>query len=225
MKLKEQQKLLLNDFVGSVSKIQGVVGIVLFGSQARGDFDEFSDYDLLVLFENKRLMWESWDELFGVVGSLKMNLHAIPETLDELEDANPVFLDELRSSGKVIFAKMPFEVHLAPLELKPFTLITYDMRSLSYSDKMKASYFLYSKGGKGAIAKAGGNKISDGCVIVPSALANEIIRVLASLGVQTVRTEVFVNSDVSNSWPTQNRSQGSKAKIENIQNVEGSLFG
>ena len=35
-------------------KFQGVVGIVLFGSQARGDYDEFSDYDLLVLFENKQ---------------------------------------------------------------------------------------------------------------------------------------------------------------------------
>ena len=99
-----------------------------------------------------------------------MNLHAIPETLDELKDANPVFLDELRSSGKVLFAKMPFEVHFQPLNLKPFALITYDMRKLNYSDKMKASYFLYSKGGKGEIVKAGGAKISEGCVIVPSGI-------------------------------------------------------
>ena len=47
MRLKEQQKLDLNKIVSSVSKIQSVVGIILFGSQARGDYDEFSDYDLL----------------------------------------------------------------------------------------------------------------------------------------------------------------------------------
>jgi hypothetical protein len=154
-----------------------------------------------------------------------MNLHAIPETLDELKDANPVFLDELRNSGKVLFAKMPFEVHLHPLNLKPFTLITYDMRNLNYPNKMKASYFLYSKGGNGVIAKVAGAKISEGCVIVPSASADEIVKVLGSFGVQTVRTEVLVNPEVYYSWPTQNRTYGSKAKIENIQNGEGISFG
>jgi len=221
MKLNEQQKLTLNDFVNSVSKIQGVVGIVLFGSQARGDYDEFSDYDLLVLFENKRVMWETWDVLFQVVGNLKMNLHAIPETLDELRDANPVFLDELRDSGKVLFAKMPFEVHLQPLNLKPFTLITYDMRNVNYPNKMKASYFLYSKGGNGAIMKAGGAKISDGCVIVPSELADEIIRTLASFKVKTWRRDVYVNPDMYSSWPNLKRAPASHIKIENIQNNEG----
>ena len=221
MKLNEQQKLTLNDFVNSVSKIHGVVGIVLFGSHARDDYDEFSDYDLLVLFENKRLMWEVWDELFEVVGCLKMNLHAIPETLDELKDANPVFLDELRSYGKVLFARMPFKVCFEPLNLKPFTLITYDMRNLSYSEKMKTSYFLYSKGGKGAVVKAGGAKISDGCVIVPSELADEIIRALASFKVKTWRRDVYVNPDAYNSWPNLKNVQASNVKIENIQNNEG----
>ena len=146
MRLKEQQKLDLNKIVSSVSKIQSVVGIVLFGSQARGDYDEFSDYDLLILFENKPLMWENWDELFQVVGNLNMNLHAIPETLEELKNANPVFLDELFRYGKVLFAKMPLEVYLQPLNLKSFSLITYDMRNVNYADKMKASYFLLFQG-------------------------------------------------------------------------------
>ena len=217
MRLKEQQKLDLNKIVSSVSKIQSVVGIVLFGSQARGDYDEFSDYDLLVLFENKPLMWENWDELFQVVGSLNINLHAIPETLEELKNANPVFLDELFRYGKVLFAKMPLEVYLQPLNLKSFSLITYDMRNVNYADKMKASYFLYSKGGAGAVAKAGGTKISDGCIIVPSDMADEIILVLTSLGIQTIKTEIFINPDMPKSWPTQNRIQASKVQIENPQ--------
>jgi len=57
----------LSEIVDVVSKVQGVVGIFLFGSLARGDFDEYSDYDLLVVFEDKVLMWRSWDELFRVV--------------------------------------------------------------------------------------------------------------------------------------------------------------
>jgi hypothetical protein len=146
-----------------------------------------------------------------------MNLHAIPETLEELKNANPVFLDELYKSGKVLFAKMPFEVHLQPLNLKPFSLIAYDMRNVNYADKMKASYFLYSKGGTGAVAKAGGTKISDSCIIVPSDMADEIIRVLSSLNIQIIRTEVFINPDMSKALSTKKRIQGSEVKIETLQ--------
>lgn len=194
MQLKEQQKLDLNKIVNSISKIPNVVGIILFGSQARGDFDEFSDYDLLILFENKALMWQTWDELFSVISDLKMNLHAIPETLEELKNANPVFLEELSKYGKILFAKTPLEVHLKPQNLEPFSLITYDMHLVSYALKMKASYFLYAKGNAGAVAKAGGTKISDGCIIIPSSKTDQIIGFLTSLGVQIKATPIFLKS-------------------------------
>jgi len=85
-----------------LTRFQGVVGVFLFGSFARGDYDEFSDHDLLVIFEDKVSMWQSWDELFQAVGNLRMDLHVIPETLEEFEAANPVFLEELFKYGKVL---------------------------------------------------------------------------------------------------------------------------
>ncbi|MDI6690261.1 MAG: nucleotidyltransferase domain-containing protein [Candidatus Bathyarchaeota archaeon] len=81
----------LNKIVDMLSKIQGVIGVFLFGSFARGDYNVYSDYDLLVLFEDKALMWRNWNELFQAVGNLKMHLHVIPQTLEELEAANPYF--------------------------------------------------------------------------------------------------------------------------------------
>jgi hypothetical protein len=59
-------------------------------------------------------MWKNWDELFQAVGSLKMNLHVVPETLEELNKANPVFLEELFNHGKVLFARIPLEVFSKP---------------------------------------------------------------------------------------------------------------
>jgi predicted nucleotidyltransferase len=205
MKSKEQQRLDLNEIVNSVAKNQSVIGIILFGSQARGDYDEFSDYDLLILFENKTLMWQNWDDLFQAVGILNMNLHAVPETIEELKNANPVFLEELFKHGKVLFAKIPFEAYLQPINLEPFFLITYDMRNVTYAEKMKASYFLYSKGNKGAVAKAGGIKVCDGCIIVPSCKADGIVEALSSHGVQTKKIEIFVRSNTIKSW--QNKAQ------------------
>ena len=196
-----------------MSQIQNVVGIILFGSQARGDYDEFSDYDLLILFENKPLMWETWDELFQVIGSLNVNLHAIPETLEEFKNANPVFLEELSKYGKVLYAKIPLQVFLQPPNQQSFSLITYDMRNASYAEKMKASYFLYSKGNAGAVAKAGGIKISEGCIIVPSSMVDEIVGFLTSLGIRTREIQIFINSSLLKSYSDKN-VQSYRTEIE-----------
>jgi len=143
MSLKEKRILDLKKVVKIISKFESIIGILLFGSFARGDYDEYSDYDLLVIFEDKDSMWRCWDELFQSIGSLKMNLHVIPETLEEFKNANPVFLNELFKHEKVLFARLPLEVFLKPLTLKPFCLILYEMAGLSYKDKMKVSYFLF----------------------------------------------------------------------------------
>lgn len=200
MKLEEKHTLVLSDIVNVVSKIQGVAGILLFGSLARGDFDEYSDYDMLVLFEDKGLMWQSWDELFRVVGGLKLNLHLIPETLEELKTANPEFLNELLRHGKVLFARLPLEVFLKPVKLEPFCLITYDMGGLNYRDKMKVVYFLYRKGGAGAVARIGGIKLSEGCVLIPNNASNEIIAKLRSFSIDAKKMEVYVSEDFPRKW-------------------------
>jgi len=200
MRLRERHVLDLNNVVDAVSRIRGVIGIFLFGSLARGDYDEYSDYDLLVVFEDKALMWQSWDELFQAVGSLKMNLHVIPETMEELKAANPVFLNELLRHGKVLFAKFPLEVFSKPLKLEPFSLISYGMSRLSYKDKMKVVYFLYRKGDGGVVAEMGGIKLSERCVLVPSNVCREIIDKLSAFGVDVKKLEIYLSENGFKEW-------------------------
>ncbi len=145
-------------------------------------------------------MWRSWDELFQAVGALKMNLHIIPETLEELKAANPVFLEDLFKHGKVLFAKSPLEVFPKPVILKPFCLIFYDMGGLSYKDKMKVVYFLYKKGGKGAVAKMGGIKLREGCILVPDHAGDEVINMLNAFGVNAKKLEIYVKEDHFKEW-------------------------
>lgn len=197
MSLKEEQILILKRVVDVLSKFEGVVGVFLFGSYARGDYDEYSDYDLLVLFEDKSSMWRSWDDLFRAVGDFKMNLHVIPETLEEFKNANPVFVEELIKFGKVLFAKFPMEVFLKPLRLKPYYLIFYDMVGLSYKDKMRVFYFLYRKGGGGLVAKSCGVKLNEGSILVPINMAEEVLKALNDLGVKTRKLEIFLSDDLS----------------------------
>ena len=196
MNLEKEHMLDLSKIVDVLSKIHGVVGVILFGSLARGDYDEYSDYDLLVLFENKALLWKNWDELFQAVGNLKMNLHVVPETVEELNKANPVFLEELFNHGKVLFARTPLEVFSKPARLAPFYLIAYDMSSLDYKSKMRIIYFLYGKGDGGAVAKSGGMKLCEGCILVPNQVGDSIVTNLNAFGVGTKKLEIYVSEDI-----------------------------
>ena len=195
MQLKERHMLDLSKIVGMVSKIQGVIGVFLFGSLARGDYDEYSDYDLLVVFSDKTAMWQNWDALFEAVGSLRMNLHVIPETVEELKSANPVFLDDLFTHGKVLFARFPLEVFPQPLRLEPYCLIVYDMGRLGYRDKMKIVYFLFRKGGVGMVAKMRGVKLGEGCLLVPSNVGDEIVNGLKAFSVDAKKLEIYVSAE------------------------------
>jgi len=195
LRLKERYVLDLSKIVDVVSKIPGVIGVFLFGSLARGDYDEYSDYDLLVIFADKAMMWRNWDELFEAVGSLRMNLHVIPETVEELKGANPVFLDDLFTHGKILFAKVPLEVFAKPLRLEPYCLIVYDMGGLSYKDKMRVVYFLFRKGGVGTVVRVGGIKLSEGCFLVPSSVRDEIVDRLKAFGVDAKKLEIYVSQE------------------------------
>jgi predicted nucleotidyltransferase len=191
MELEKGRTSALNEVVRVVSEFTGVVAIILFGSLARGDYDEFSDYDLLVLFEERELMWRSWSALFEAVGKLGLNLHLIPETMEELRSSNPAFADNISEHGKVLYARWPFEVHMRRMSLEPFSLIFYDMSGVDYRTKMKCSYLLYRKGGEGLLHRLGGMRLGEACVLVPAARAGEVVRKLDALGVKTKKLEVF----------------------------------
>lgn len=195
MNLKINQVSNLRKIVETISRFGGVVGILLFGSMARGDYDEYSDYDLLVVFEDKSAMWREWDELFKAVGSFGLNTHVIPISLEEFKEVNPVFLEELSKNGRVLFARLPMEASLKPIPLKPFSLIVYSMAGLNYKDKMKISYFLYRKGGEGFVTKAGGAKLNEGCILVPKDAAKEIVGFLSEFGIKARKLEVELREE------------------------------
>lgn len=185
----------LGKIVNVISKIEGVIGVFLFGSLARGDFDEFSDYDLLVVFADKAVMWQNWDRLFAAVGTLRLNLHVVPEAVEELNKANPVFLDDLFRFGKVLFARFPFEVFSGPVGLEPYCLVVYEMAGLSYRDKMKVVYFLFRKGSIGELGRVGGFRVSEGCLLVPSKDCDVIVEGLKGFGVDARKLETYIDGD------------------------------
>ncbi|HID90672.1 TPA: nucleotidyltransferase domain-containing protein, partial [Candidatus Bathyarchaeota archaeon] len=52
MRLRGEQESSLGRIVDAVSRVEGVIAVILFGSRARGDYNECSDYDILMVFRD-----------------------------------------------------------------------------------------------------------------------------------------------------------------------------
>jgi predicted nucleotidyltransferase len=193
--LDEKQSSNLAELVERMAPLQGLVGIILFGSVARGDADEYSDYDLLILFRDRASLRKAWDAVFEATGSMKLSIHAVPETLEELGKANPVFLRELEKHGKVIYSRFPFAARLAPTLGREYSLVSYDLATLSYKEKMRILYRLYEAGGQGVVGRRGGAKLSSGCLMIPTGAASEVVGILKSGGARAVRLDVLLEGE------------------------------
>jgi len=194
--MKSQKELAfdLSRLVDAITKVDGVLGIILFGSAARGDLDEYSDYDLLVLFRDEKSLWSQWNTLYERVGELRLLIHVIPKTLQEFREATePTFLESVLKDGKILYVKYPLEAPVQILGLKPVSLIAFSMTSLSQSEKMALTYQLYGKKGKASaiLSVYGGQKIGPGCILVPAEHETKILEVLREYKVRWEAAQLY----------------------------------
>ncbi|MDW7977971.1 MAG: nucleotidyltransferase domain-containing protein, partial [Candidatus Caldarchaeum sp.] len=169
-----------------------VLAVILFGSVARGEYDEFSDYDLLVLFRDEECMWRGWDTLFQKVGELRLPVHVIPKTLEEFEEkTEPTFRSEVMTTGRIIYMRHPLQTPCIPGAAKPHVIIAYSLSKLRQREKMRLIHELYRKRDN-ALSRAGGRKISDGVLIIPRDGLKEVMKVFEKHKVKPTTLETYL---------------------------------
>lgn len=93
------KKRLLEKFSGSVKKV------LLYGSRARGDFEQGSDYDLIVLVDEmdksleERICILAWD--FGFEHRVSISVLVFEETLFKTDRYEPLFIN-IRREGVAV---------------------------------------------------------------------------------------------------------------------------
>lgn len=152
-----------------LKEIEGTISIVLFGSFSRGDYDEGSDIDLLVVFKDKKHLDRGLSEIYKTTAKTDLFFQVIGLTLDELK--NSPLLETALREGKIYYAKPDVKKLLTPTH-EPYALVTYTTANLNAKERVVYTQKLEGRReGKyrydGLIHKIGGYKVGRGVVMVP----------------------------------------------------------
>jgi len=180
--------------VDQIRKIDGVVGIVLFGSYSRGEQDEGSDIDLLVIFKNKEALNTSQKQIYRITAETKLFLQATALTLNELKNSS--LLESALREGKIYHATKELKKLLTPTR-KPYALLTYSTANLKAKERVTFTQKLEGRRrGKytynGLLQKIGGYKVGRGVLMVPLENLNKITQHLEERKLDYVIRHIWV---------------------------------
>jgi predicted nucleotidyltransferase len=163
--------------VNKIKKIEGTIGVILFGSYSRGDYDEGSDIDLLVVFKDKTELTDGLKEIYKTTAESNLFFQVIGLTIEELKNS-PLFESTLRD-GKIYYADEDVKKLLTPAH-KPYALVTYTTANLNPKERVTFTHKLEGRGkGKykyeGLVQRLGGYKVGKGVVMIPLEKLNTFI--------------------------------------------------
>lgn len=177
-----------------MKKIEGVIGIVLFGSYSRGEYDEGSDIDLLVIFKNKKALNRSQKQIYMITAETNLFFQATCLTLNELK--NSTLLESALREGKIYHATQELKKLFAPMR-KPCALLTYTTANLNAKERVIFTQKLEGRRrGKytynGLLQKISGYKVGRGVLMVPLENLKKITQHLEERKVDYVIRYVWV---------------------------------
>jgi hypothetical protein len=199
MKLVGQLELSLSEIVKALKTVDGVIGIILFGSVARGEADEGSDIDLLVLFEDEDKMRKNeWEVTRRIPPNIfAQSICVCPSTLKQM---NPVFIRSVFEEGIILYMRYPWVLESRLANAVEFLLVTYSLEGLSQREKQRVDYKLFGRVlGKhsypGLVEKCGGKRLGRGCFLVPRENAEAVLNFLNEHSIKHEFTEAYISDE------------------------------
>ncbi|MGQ9626367.1 MAG: nucleotidyltransferase domain-containing protein [Anaerolineae bacterium] len=108
----------MNEEMGEEGKLARVIEalkeydperIILFGSQARGEEDSYSDLDLVLIKETQERFLDRLEKVFELVQpdfALDVLVYT-PEEWDRMKDEGNPFVEMVLTEGKIIYERPP----------------------------------------------------------------------------------------------------------------------
>ena len=202
MKLKSELESNLSKLVKAIVHVEGVVAIILFGSRAKGNYDKYSDYDLLVIFENEDTMWKNRRILFENIGKLGLFTQVLTRSIKEfMEKTEPTFRQNILEQGTLLYLRHPFKAPAFSQNLKQMAIVKYKLERLPQNEKMKLIYHLFGKQArKGIVQQSGGTKLGNGCFMIPIENLENVIQILRQHDIQHKITKIYKQSKLTDKY-------------------------
>jgi len=177
-----------------VKMVEGVVGVVLFGSYSRGDYDEGSDVDLLIVFSDRNALEEGREEVYKATSQSDLFFQVVCLTVDELRGSS--LLESAMREGKIYYANEDVRELLTPTH-RPYALITYSTANLSPKEKVLFTQKLEGRGKgryryEGLVRVLGGFKVGRGVMMIPMENLKTVTEHLEKKGISYVIRHVWV---------------------------------
>jgi len=172
LSLEENVQAEIVQLANEIAGTKGVLAVILFGSYARGDYDEGSDVDALCLFGDEKSLQKYSNRIHELSSRRGLFVQIVILTLGEFLSSR-LFSTVLRE-GKVLYACKGFSLeNFASGLLKPFALVTYEIRRLSQPRKVRFIQTLSGRGkGRytytGLLRQLDGFRVGRNAVMVPA---------------------------------------------------------
>lgn len=199
MKLVRQLESSLSEIVASIKTVNGVIGIILFGSVARGEADECSDIDLLVLFEDEdKMRRNEWEVTRRIAPNIfAQSICVCPSTLKRM---NPVFIQSVFEEGIILYMRYPWVLKSRLANAVWFLLVTYSLKGLSQKEKQSVDYKLFGRvigrhSYSGLVEKCGGKHLGRGCLLIPKENAETVLNFLDEHNVSYKLSDAYISDE------------------------------
>jgi predicted nucleotidyltransferase len=183
-------RLALEALATQAQVLDGVVGVVLFGSYARGEFGRKSDVDVLVLVQP--------DEVAPAVRRNVVRIALEAETTHRLpmhiallvaaartpKELGDQLLHALWADGIILYAQAAALVMLQPTGLAPWEVLRFSAAGLSPSRRVQVSRLLHGRTRtQRGVVQPPGLLLGRGAVLVPPGQAAALRQAFDELGV------------------------------------------
>jgi len=196
--MRKENEPLIKDIKKSVGNIKIIQAIIVFGSVSRGQDKLDSDIDICIVLSKRdpakeKIISNSFLEL-----EKKYNRNIQLLICNEaFKDVERQFLETVLREGQVIFGHLP-PIPIQRLQFEPYTIIKYELKNLSHSDKMRLTRLLYGKETrkiyknktyisqkKGLLAQLKGMRIGKSSILLPEKESWILEKRFSELGIKT----------------------------------------
>lgn len=185
------QKTILTSIKNALACKEGIIGVVVFGSIAREDFNKTSDIDVFIITEEK----SKYNFVIDQIASIKSKrpIQPVVRSLDELEKTDDTLLKNVLKEGKILYWNGTVDIDITKvLKLNPYIIISFNLGGLKQTTKVRFNYELYGKRKQGGILRnLDGERIGKSSVVVPDKYRENILKVFKSYFIEYKTTDIW----------------------------------